>query len=187
MKQTLQIGFVILLIVISCSYSFAQKNISVLDYIPEPNGPVTYITKDTATHTLYVAGDFTTVGGVTHTTGAFINNTDGQPIPGFPKIDGPVNTSIPDGNGGWYIGGDFTHVGDREQYDLTQIDSAGNVTDFFKGMKTDGYVNTICKNNSTLYVGGQFTTIGKNASKYCAVLDSYTGGSALNLEGFNGP
>ncbi len=157
------------------------------DQLPEPNGPVRCITKDTLTNTLYLSGDFSTVNGFNRSGGAFLLTNNGEPRTNFPKIDGTVMSSLPDGKGGWYIGGDFTRVGDKARYDLAQVDSSGQVTDFFEGMKTDGHIKALCRNNSSLYFGGQFRTVGKSVSGYGDVLSTITSGSALNLDGFNGP
>ncbi|MBL7924676.1 MAG: hypothetical protein JNL88_10805, partial [Bacteroidia bacterium] len=191
MKKLLSLSIVFIFHLFFCPFvaaqSYTSPGVGVLSSVPEPNGPVRLIFRDTASSTMYVSGDFTAVGGINHSQGAFIDNATGIPKSNFPKIEGTVNTSIPDGKGGWYLGGQFTRVGDKERIDLAQVDSSGNVTDFFDGMKTDGEIMALCKNNSTLFIGGKFGSVGRSASKHADVLMAYTGGSVLNLEGFNGP
>src|SRR6476619_6739782 len=58
-------------------------------------------------NTLYLGGYFTGVG---HNTGYSAIYNQGTDIPdlGMPFITGTVYATIPDGSGGWYIGGSFT-------------------------------------------------------------------------------
>jgi trimeric autotransporter adhesin len=61
-------------------------------------------------NTIYLGGSFSKVGPNTGG-GAGLNissdTTDGT----FPAVTGEVKAVVSDGNGGWYIGGDFTAVG----------------------------------------------------------------------------
>ena len=43
---------------------------------------------------------------------------------------GTVNTSASDGAGGWFIGGNFSHVGGLPRYGLAHILADGNVSDW---------------------------------------------------------
>src|SRR5258705_2560642 len=76
------------------------------------NGPVHALTLSGGT--LYVGGAFTQVGPATGP-GIPLGSSDGLPIAGFPKVAGGlrprVNVAVPDGSGGWYIGGLFHSVG----------------------------------------------------------------------------
>src|SRR5262252_8169061 len=67
-------------------------------------------------NTLYIGGDFTRVGPVTGS-GVPIDPQSGAPAAGFPVIVGSVVCALPDGAGGWFIGGDFTMVGDQPRAD----------------------------------------------------------------------
>src|SRR5262249_52328090 len=59
---------------------------------------------------VYIAGGFTYVGPGTGG-GAALSAESGAVLPRFPKIDGTVIAVAPDGEGGWFIGGDFKTVG----------------------------------------------------------------------------
>src|SRR2546428_163520 len=72
------------------------------------NGPVSAVVRDGGT--IYVGGDFTRVGPATGG-GVPLDATTGSLQPFFPKVAGIVRVAIPDGSGGWYIGGSFTYVG----------------------------------------------------------------------------
>src|SRR5262249_13270155 len=61
-------------------------------------------------NTLYIAGDFTKVGPASGG-GIPLDASTGTPQTGFPQVAGRVQVAIPDGSGGWYIGGGFDHVG----------------------------------------------------------------------------
>src|SRR5437762_1552726 len=61
-------------------------------------------------NTLYVGGQFTRVApNIPY--GAALNVSTGQANISYPKVNSVVNVVINDGSGGWYIGGDFDHVG----------------------------------------------------------------------------
>ena len=65
-------------------------------------------------NTLYVGGSFSFVGPVTGS-GVPVDVTSGAPAPGFPRVNGTVVSAIPDGSGGWFIGGLFTAVRSEER------------------------------------------------------------------------
>src|SRR5690606_13369261 len=77
----------------------------------------------------------------------------------FPEVQGVVNTSAPDGQGGWYIGGTFTHVGGEERLRLAHIDSSGQLTSWNPGINA-GAVNALVVNNGVIYAGGVFSAAG---------------------------
>ena len=60
--------------------------------------------------TLYIGGAFTYVGPLT---GGFAALDAGSGVPNLalPPTNGTVRAVVPDGSGGWYIGGEFTTVG----------------------------------------------------------------------------
>jgi hypothetical protein len=60
--------------------------------------------------TVYVGGSFGHAGPP-QGSGVPISETTGEPIEPFPVVDGHVAAVVADGQGGWYISGEFTHVG----------------------------------------------------------------------------
>ena len=70
--------------------------------------------------TLYVGGDFTRAGPMTGG-GVPLAVDSGQPLPSFPKVDGDVFAVVPDGAGGWYIGGAFARVGGEPRENLAHV------------------------------------------------------------------
>src|SRR5260221_1275860 len=77
--------------------------------------PEFYVTDGTVTstavlgNTLYIGGSFTHVGP---TTSSFtrVDTATGVPALDLPKVDGPVNAMLPDGQAGWVLVGAFRSV-----------------------------------------------------------------------------
>ena len=76
--------------------------------------------------TLYMGGTFTLAGNRTGT-GVPLDSTAGIPIPGFPVVDGYVYAAVPDGSGGWYLGGNFANVGGQPLSRLAHLSSNTSV------------------------------------------------------------
>jgi arylsulfatase A-like enzyme len=81
-----------------------------------------------------------------------------------------VQAIVPDGAGGWYVGGDFTAVGGIPRTNLAHIvEDAVNgslVVDTEWAPVTDGAVTTMAIASGTLYVGGSFTSVaGANGQR----------------------
>ncbi|MEO6490478.1 MAG: hypothetical protein ABIO04_11095, partial [Ferruginibacter sp.] len=77
------------------------------------------------------------------------------------RINGEVRTAVPDGQGGFFIGGDFTSIGDSSRKYIAQITATGKPTSWKP--VTDSFVNVILKRNDTLFIGGVFTVFGGSA------------------------
>jgi hypothetical protein len=84
-------------------------------------------------------------------TGIFDANLD--------RIDGAVRTAVPDGSGGWFLGGDFSYVGDLWRPHLVHIDSSGTPTSW-RPVVAGSTVHTLALIGTTLYVGGDFSSLG---------------------------
>ena len=118
--------------------------------------------------TLYVGGGFSSF--VTQSgEGVPFNETTQMPLSAYPKIwtepqgqGQTVYASIPDGSGGWYIGGSFTHVGTTSQARLAHITAGGLLDGAFNPAIDDGgdgdYVSALALSldGNTLYAGGSF-------------------------------
>ena len=53
--------------------------------------------------------------------GAPIDAASTATPPGYSKVNGAVFTAISDGSGGWYIGGQFSQVGNLTRNNLAHI------------------------------------------------------------------
>ncbi len=98
------------------------------------------------------------------------------------RINGVVRTAIPDGQGGFFIGGDFTSIGDSSRKYIAQISATGKPTSW-KPI-TDSFVNVILKRNDTLFIGGVFTVFGGSARPRFAM---YKTTGTLLYHGSTGP
>ena len=115
------------------------------------NGNVRAITA--TADTIYIGGDFTMVGPRTGR-GVPINKSDGLPVAGFPQVaGGVVYCAIPDGEGGWYIGGSFTYVAGIARNCLAHIYSNGSLDPDWNP-NADNAVRALAIDGSTVYVGG---------------------------------
>jgi hypothetical protein len=134
----------------------------------------------------YLAGEFTSVGGVPRDGLAHLL-PDKSVDPGWaPTTDGSVVTIARDTAGVVYIGGAFTEVdGNVPRANFAALDAAGRPTAFTAN--TDGAVDAIATSfrfagspgSATavprLYLGGEFTHVAGAARHYFAALDPGTG------------
>jgi beta-propeller uncharacterized protein DUF5122 len=120
------------------------------------NGTVYAVTQ--VGNRLYLGGSFTRVGPNTGF-GVPLDPASGTWITGFPKVNGPVLVAVPDGFGGWFIGGDFSRVGDKSRHNAARILADGTVTGW--NPSTDLPVRAIASSadTTTVYIGGDFTNV----------------------------
>jgi hypothetical protein len=112
---------------------------------------------------IYVGGSFTQAGPNTGF-GVALDPSTGVWAPAFPKINGTVLVAVPDGAGGFYIGGDFTRVGDKSRHNGARI-----LPDVTPGTwkvggwnpETDKPIRAIALSptSDTVYIGGDFSTV----------------------------
>jgi hypothetical protein len=130
---------------------------------PAVQGTVQAVVKDAAGRT-YIGGNFTSIGPRIGK-GARMTATDASPALGWPDVAGgtpsQINATAPDGDGGWYIGGNFTTVGGVARTRLAHILPNGILDPNFN-VAADNPVWAMAVDQAAglLYVGGQFTTLG---------------------------
>ena len=113
---------------------------------------------------IYVGGTFTQAGPNTGF-GVALDPSSGAWVPAFPKINGTVLVAVPDGKGGFYIGGDFTQVGGKSRHNGANIvpDGASPGTWKLGGWNpdTDKPIRAIALGPAadTIYIGGDFSTV----------------------------
>lgn len=137
------------------------------------NGPV-FAMESNAT-ALYLGGNFTYVGP---STGCAVRLQDDGTLataPAFPKINGTVYAMVSDGAGGWYIGGDFTRVGDELRNRIAHVLVDGSVASWNPNINNTVYALTVSSDGLTVYAGGAFTRIGSLTRRYLASIDAVTG------------
>ncbi len=103
-----------------------------------------------------------------------VDASTGNRLSTFPKVNGEVLAIASDGSSGWYIGGNFTEVGETARNNIAHVLSNGSV-DASWDPNANNTVNTIVVSGSTVYVGGDFTSIGGQSRNYVASLSASTG------------
>ncbi|MEO5619205.1 MAG: hypothetical protein ABIS67_15655, partial [Candidatus Eisenbacteria bacterium] len=123
-------------------------------------------------NTLYIGGAFSQVGPNTGG-GIPLGVASGQPVTGYPPVAGQVLAVVPDGSGGWFIGGDFTAVGDVPRSHLAHILAGGQVANW--APDPDATVRALALSGETLYIGGDFNEVGGQPRNRAAAIDITTG------------
>jgi hypothetical protein len=142
------------------------------------NGPVYAMAR--SGNTIYLGGSFTEVGP---RTGPAVTFSGGASTPdaSFPQVSGghgEVNAAISDGAGGWYLGGNFTHVGGVARAALAHVLAGGGVDpNFAPSVEVAGVaaVHALALSGATLYVGGNFRAIDTAARKGLAAVNTGDG------------
>lgn len=117
------------------------------------------IATDPETGVRYVGGSFTQVVTNTGAGVAFpAAPSDAGHVLGFPEVHGSVYTAVADGDGGWYIGGEFHRVGGKQRSHLAQVDASGRVTDWAPTVDSEWLVEVraLAVHDEIVYAGGRF-------------------------------
>lgn len=146
--------------------------------LPGADGNVLDICRDG--NTLYLAGAFRSVG---HSSGGFVavDTDSGRAIDSFPRVTGFVHVALPDGAGGWYIGGEFTAVAGIPRNCLAHILADGSVSDWDPSVTgSPGYISppsvwAIAMSGDRMMIGGQFREIGGQAHRNLGLIDLPSG------------
>lgn len=128
---------------------------------------------------VYLGGVFTTVLPMTGG-GVPLDERTGQPVPDFPIVNGSVYAAVPDGAGGWYIGGSFTDVAGVPRDNLAHVLADGGLADWNPGVHdnyggSNAYVFALALKDATLYLGGFFLRVGQTRRVDLAAVDVNTG------------
>jgi hypothetical protein len=115
--------------------------------------------------TVYVGGNFTRLGPQTGG-GVRVDATTGEPLAGFPVVDGSVDAAAPDGSGGWYIGGQFTRVSGQPRDNLAHVLADGSVDAVWTPAATFGRprpdgarIYALARDGDVVYVSGAFSQL----------------------------
>ena len=115
-------------------------------------------------HVAFVGGRFNAVAARHNVTGGFavVSPLTSQRALRAVRVHGNVNAIVPDGGGGWFVGGNFTFVGDERRPQLAHILADGRLDPAWTG-RVNGRVVAMALVGGTLYVGGEFTYAGDGA------------------------
>lgn len=154
-------------------YITGYAQITALENKWEPDGSIRDMLKDG--NTMYMAGSFSRVNAKRPYGAVFDSNVTGTGRTNMDYVcpNGVVYTTISDGNGGWYIGGEFTQVGDEPRNKLAYINADGTLNPW--NPDANGTVRSLFLNNGTLYVGGSFTQIGGQTRNRLAAFNALSG------------
>jgi hypothetical protein len=122
----------------------------------------------------YIGGNFEFIGPQGYKYGEAANTVTGAIEDIQVNPNGKINTSISDGLGGWYIGGEFTKIGNTTRNYIAHISSSG-VLDGTWNPNANNIVHAIVLSGSDIYVGGEFNSIGGESRKHIAKLNNTTG------------
>ena len=92
----------------------------------------------------------------------------------FPTVNGTISTIVPDGSGGWYIGGYFSAVGSVAVSNLAHVKSDNTVDANFNASR-NSRVRAVVRVSNRLYIGGDFTSVNGTARNYAAAPNANTG------------
>lgn len=120
---------------------------------------------------VFVGGDFRTAGSSPALNIAVWDKSTGQwsaldNTPTFEGVDGPVYTILPVASGDVYIGGSFSHAGNKSANNIVKWNPSTGWSAI--GTGTDGTVQGMTLVASNLYVCGSFTHAGGNPANYVA-------------------
>jgi hypothetical protein len=123
--------------------------------------------------TLYLGGDFLYVGPISGA-GAALRRAAGEPAAPFPNVFGEYPTvydALPDGEGGWFIAGQFTEVAGVEVTNLARLRSDGSAEAL---PSPNARVHALALQGTTLYLGGLFTAVDGVPRNRAAAIDIST-------------
>ncbi len=146
----------------------------------------TYWIPDGPVYSVYNEGTYVYFGGqfrvVAPPNGAFspVVPSAGQPLAGFPKVDGgSVDAVVPDGAGGWFIGGSFTSVAGIARPGLARILGDGRLAAWAPAAAPNQRVRALARKDDYLYVGGDFTALGGGSGPNYAAAFNVVDGSLV--------
>ncbi|WP_190300464.1 MBG domain-containing protein [Rufibacter hautae] len=124
--------------------------------------------------TVFLGGSFSMLG-FNIGPAALLSTTSDVPDRTFPIVEGFVYVSIPDGSGGWYLGGSFSYeVAGETRSSLAHV-LPNHTFDPGFDAQPDRDVQKLILSGSTLYTSGSFTQIGGENRNYLAALSASTG------------
>jgi trimeric autotransporter adhesin len=122
---------------------------------------------------LYLGGSFTRIGPVTGG-GVALGAGDASYQAYFPFVLGRIYAVIPDGTGGYFVGGKFNLIGGLPRTNLAHVRSDGSVDPGFAPY-LDGAVYALARDGTRLYAGGDFLHANDEIRRRLAAFDTTNG------------
>jgi trimeric autotransporter adhesin len=123
-------------------------------------------------NTLYIAGGFSRLMPYTGSLVA-IDSNSGTRRGGWPSVVGDVDAIVPDGEGGWFVGGNFTSIAGVSRTRVAHVRADGTLDAW--NPVANGAVSALAVGEGVVYAGGSFSSIGGQARNCIAALDIATG------------
>ncbi len=148
-------------------------------FVFDTNGLITQIKFSPDKSKIYVAGLFTEINGVSRSNIAAINSSDGSLITSFnANTDNFVFPLALSSDGSiLYIGGAFTQVNSTPKNRIAALNTSNGslVSSFNADANNTVYSLALSSDNSTLYIGGDFTQVNSITKNYVAALNTSDG------------
>ncbi|HVP14233.1 MAG TPA: hypothetical protein VMS88_01740, partial [Terriglobales bacterium] len=129
--------------------------------------------------TVYAGGEFTSIGGQARNFIAALDATAGAATAWNPNANGLWVSALAVSGSTVYAGGAFTSIGGQVRNRIAALDATtGGATDWDPNVESpDPFtsVYALVVSGSTVYAGGEFTSIGGQARNGIAALDATTG------------
>ena len=127
---------------------------------------------DSAHNQLILGGEFHYVGPQNEYMASLnLDNFEAEVAPSSPN--GPIYDAVRDGEGGWFIGGYFSKVGESDRKNVAHILADGTLD--YWAPEVNGRVKTMILIDSLLYIGGNFDNINGVLKENVAALNRYSG------------
>ena len=118
-----------------------------------------------------VGGTFTEVGPGMRGASGVVDLAAGKFRGGFPDVEGVVYAAVPDGSGGWFVGGSFSRVGGASRANAAHVDAAGAVSAWDPA--PNGAVYDLLVVGGDVVFAGAFSTVaGQPAARIARVSGS---------------
>ena len=108
--------------------------------------------------------------------GVILDRETGKAVAAF-RVNNPIRAAIPDGEGGWYVGGGFIHLNGVLRKRLAHIDHNGRLDpDWRTEANGNGVsVTALARIGSRLYVAGDFARLQRKPRFHLGALDVNSG------------
>jgi len=149
-----------------------------------PNGTVHATALSPSGDTLYIGGEFWYVGPHTGNNALLSTDSDTSDI-SWPKVNGSINSVMPDGSGGWFVGGKFTQADNIQCNNLVHIKNDNSIDKNFLPV-VNSIVYGIYLSGKTVYVRGEFNKNSPKDTNYLTAYNIVNGSKVpwnLNLNG----
>lgn len=125
-------------------------------------------------NTIYIGGEFSSVGGQSRSNVAAIDATTGRVTSWNPGANRGVFALAAASDGTLYLGGAFNRVAGQRRVKVAAVSPSGGVLPF-KAKVRSGRVQALEIGGSALYVGGRFKEVNGVQQRFLAALDRQSG------------